>query len=278
MGYCGQLSAGHAAFMAIGAYASGILTAKLGISYWIALPCAGLCAGIAGIIFGASALRLKGFYLVASTLAAQFIVMWAILNWSSVTGGDAGMEVPFASIGNLILDSDAEYFYIIAATLLIGTFFAKNIVRTKIGRAFLAVRDNELAANVMGIRPTSTKLLAFFIGCAYAGVAGALLVHWKGVAFPAVFNLWFSFQLLGYIVIGGMATIVGPFLGVFFIEILNNSLSSITVAMGAPTLALYMRDMIFGLAIIIFLLFEPRGLAHRLSLFKTYYRLWPYAF
>jgi branched-chain amino acid transport system permease protein len=278
MGYCGQLSIGHAAFMAVGAYTSGLLTAKLGISYWIALPCAGLAAGLMGVIFGASALRLKGFYLVASTLAAQFVIMWGINSWSTVTGGDAGLRLPYPTIGSFTLDSDVKFFYLILICLIIGTFFARNLIRTRIGRAFVAVRDNELAANVMGIRLATTKLLAFFIGCTYAGIAGSLWVHWQGIAFPELFNLWLSIWLLGYLIIGGMASTVGPFFGVILIESLNHTLATLVTDMGAPTFAIYLRDFTFGLIIILFLLFIPRGLAHRFSLFKIYYRLWPYTY
>lgn len=278
MGYCGQLSIGHAAFMAVGAYTSGLLTSKLGLPFWIGLPCAAVGAGLVGIIFGAASLRLKGFYLVASTLAAQLVVLWCLNAWTSVTNADMGLPVPRPSIGSFIFNSDAKYFYIILACLLLGTFFARNLIRTRIGRAFIAIRDNELAANVMGIRLTNTKLLAFFIGCAYAGVAGALLAHWQGIAFPEFFNLWLSIWLIGYLIVGGIGTTVGPFFGVIVILLISNGLSWTVRTLGSPAFALTASDMIFGLIIILFIIFEPRGLAYRWSLFKTYYRLWPYSY
>ena len=139
-GYCGQISIGHAAFMAVGAYTSAILVTKLGFPFWVALPCAGIMAGLVGLIFGLPSLRVKGFYLVLATLAAQFIIMWVIMRIRFLTGGYAGIKVPRPELGGIVFDTDQSYFYIIAVLLVIMTFLAKNIVRTKVGRAFIAIR------------------------------------------------------------------------------------------------------------------------------------------
>ena len=147
-GFCGQISLGHAGFMAVGAYTSAVLTAKLGLSFWAALPCAALAAGIAGIIFGLPSLRIKGFYLIMATIAAHFIIMWVILQLYGVTGGGDGLAVPRPEIAGFVFKSKASYFYLVMIIACLGTLLAKNLVRTRAGRAFIAIRDNELAAEV----------------------------------------------------------------------------------------------------------------------------------
>jgi branched-chain amino acid transport system permease protein len=279
-GYCGQISIGHVGFMAVGAYASAILTAKLGWSFWAALPCAALAAGTAGLIFGLPSLKIKGFYLIMATIAAHFIIVWLILQLYHVTGGPDGLAVPKPKIGSIVLKSKVSYFYLVMAIACLGTLLAKNIVRTRAGRAFVAIRDNDLAAEVMGISLWSYKLQAFFIGCVYAGVAGALLVHYYGFAsvdqFPFMDSVWY----LGMLIVGGMGSIPGAIFGAVSLRILDELvtifgpiLSKAVAAQAAAALALITR----GLVIIIFLIFEPRGLAHRWGMIKAYFRLWPFS-
>ncbi|MCJ7791432.1 MAG: branched-chain amino acid ABC transporter permease, partial [Dehalococcoidia bacterium] len=147
-GYCGQISIGHVGFMAVGAYISAVLCTKLGWSFWIALPCAGLGAGIAGLIFGLPSLKIKGFYLIMATIAAHFIIIWIILQLYNITGGPDGLAVPKPKIGSFVLKSKASYFYLVATIACLATLLTKNIVRTRAGRAFVAIRDNDLAAEV----------------------------------------------------------------------------------------------------------------------------------
>jgi len=281
-GYCGQLSSGHAAFVAIGAYTSALLTSHSMLPFWISVPAAGLLAGIIGLIVGITSIRLKGFYLIISTLAAQFIIMYIISHWTPVTGGSFGTSAPAPELLGISFNSPETYYYIALVALLIATYVAKNVVRTNVGRAFIAIRDNDLAAKVMGINVSAYKLLAFFIGCAFAGVGGAIAAHARGVVTPASYTLIESFWYLGYIIIGGLGTITGAFFGVIFIAILNNGLSAILSALssiyvGAASLLGPMMLVIFGLTIILFLIFEPRGLAHRWQIFKAWYRLWPFS-
>jgi branched-chain amino acid transport system permease protein len=212
-GYCGQISLGHAGFMAVGAYASGILTAQLGWSFWLALPCAGLAAGVAGIIFGLPSLKIRGFYLIMATVAAHFIIIWLIIQLRSITGGADGLLVPKPEIGSFVLDTKGSYFYLVMIIVCLATFAARNLVRTRAGRAFIAIRDNDLAAEVMGVNLWFYKLLAFFIGCVFAGVAGSLLVHYYGFAsvdfFPFMNSVWY----LGMLIIGGMGSTIGVIFG-----------------------------------------------------------------
>lgn len=279
-GYCGQISMGHVGFMAVGAYVSAILTAKLGWSFWAALPCAAMSAGMVGLIFGLPSLKIRGFYLIMATIAAHFIIIWLILQLRDLTGGADGMPVPKPRLGNFIFDSKASYYYLVMVMACLATALAVNIVRTRAGRAFVAIRDNDLAAEVMGINLFSYKLQAFFIGCVYAGVAGVLMVHYYGFAsvdqFPFIESVWY----LGMLIVGGMGSIPGAILGALALKLLDELvtvvgpiLSAAIAAQAAASVALVSR----GLVIMLFLIFEPRGLDHRWEMVKAYFRLWPFS-
>lgn len=284
VGYCGQLSIGHAGFIAVGAYTTAILTGKLELPFLVGLICAGIVAGIVGLIFGIPSVRVKGFYLAITTIAAQFIIIWVINHWE-ITGGFVGLKVPYASIAGFEFRSEMSQFYLIMAIAVLCIFFAKNLARTRVGRAFIAIRDNDLAAEVMGINLLYYKLLAFFIGCFLAGIAGALLAHWIGFMNTEQFSLTESILYIGMIIIGGLGTALGPILGVIFIRIIQQVLTvqlvpylESTFTMMPAGFATGVTPMIFGLVIVLFLVLEPRGLAHRWGLFKSAYRLWPFSY
>jgi branched-chain amino acid transport system permease protein len=282
-GYCGQLSIGHAGFMAVGAYTTGILTGKLGMPFLAGLICSGFSAGLIGLIFGLPSVRVKGFYLAITTIAAQFIIIWVINHWS-LTGGFVGMSVPRASIGGFTFRSEASQFYLIMVITAICILFANNLARSRVGRAFIAVRDNDLAAEVMGINLTYYKLLAFFIGCFLAGIAGALFAHWTGFLNAENFTLTDSILYIGMIIIGGLGTTIGPILGAVVIRILQDRIMYIAPVLERAFPAIPagftsgIAPMVFGLVIVLFLILEPRGLAHRWVLFKAAYRLWPFSY
>jgi len=284
-GYCGQLSIGHAGFIAVGAYTAAVLTNRLELPFLVGLICAGFAAGLVGLIFGIPSVRVKGFYLAITTIAAQFIIIWVINHWSAVTGGFVGIKVPYASIGGFIFSSEASQFYLIMVIAALCIFLAKNLARSRVGRAFIAIRDNDLAAEVMGISLFYYKLLAFFIGCFLAGIAGSLLAHWIGFMNAEQFSLTESILYIGMIIIGGLGTTLGPILGVTFIRLLQQVLTVEVVPFlegsfsALPAgFATGVTPMLFGLVIILFLVLEPRGLAHRWSLFKSAYRLWPFSY
>jgi branched-chain amino acid transport system permease protein len=279
-GYCGQISIGHAGFMAVGGYTSAVLCAKLGVPFWAALPCGALAAGIAGLIFGLPSLKIKGFYLIMATIAAHFIIIWTIIQLHSITGGADGLSVPRAKIGSISLSSKTNYFYMVMGLACLATLVAKNIVRTKAGRAFIAIRDNDLAAEVMGVSLWSYKLQAFFIGCVYAGVAGSLLTHYYSFAstdqFPFMDSVWY----LGMLIVGGMGSTTGAVLGAVALKLLDELVTiagPILSAAVAPQAAASLALISHGLVIIIFLIFEPRGLHHRWEMIKAYFRLWPFS-
>jgi branched-chain amino acid transport system permease protein len=279
-GYCGQISIGHAGFMAVGGYTSAVLCAKLGFPFWVALPCGALAAGIAGFIFGLPSLKIKGFYLIMATIAAHFIIIWTIIQLRSITGGPDGLSVPTPTIGGIVLSSKVNYFYLVMVITCLATLLAKNIVRTRAGRAFIAIRDNDLAAEVMGISLWSYKLQAFFIGCVYAGVAGSLLLHYFSFAstdqFPFMDSVWY----LGMLIVGGMGSTTGAIFGAVALKLLDELVTMagpVLSAAVAPQAAASLALISHGLVIIIFLIFEPRGLHHRWEMIKAYFRLWPFS-
>ena len=282
-GYCGQISIGHVGFMAVGAYTSAILSAKLGWPFLATLPSAALAAGIAGLIFGLPSLKIKGFYLIMATIAAHFIIIWLILQPNHITGGADGFAVPIPEIAGFVFRSKASYFYLVSVFACLATFTAQNIVRTRAGRAFVAIRDNDLAAEVMGINLWSYKLQAFFIGCVYAGVGGALLIHYYAWASADLFPFMDSVWYLGMLIVGGMGSTVGAIFGAVALKLLDEMVTIVgpilasifpsVAAQAAASLGLITR----GLVIILFLIFEPRGLAHRWGLIKAYLKVWPFS-
>ncbi len=279
-GYCGQISIGHAGFMAVGGYASAILCAKLGFPFWLALPCGALAAGMTGLVFGLPSLRIKGFYLIMATIAAHFIIIWIIIQLRSITGGPDGLSVPKATIGSITLSSKTNYFYLVMGFSCLATLLAKNIIRTRAGRAFIAIRDNDLAAEVMGISLWSYKLQAFFIGCVYAGVAGSLLIHYYSFAsidqFPFMDSVWY----LGMLIVGGMGSTTGAIMGAVALRLLDELITMVGPVLSAavaPQAAASLALISHGLVIIVFLIFEPRGLHHRWEMIKAYFKLWPFS-
>jgi len=279
-GYCGQISIGHSGFMAVGGYTSAILCAKLGWPFWAALPCGALVAGIAGLLFGLPSLKIKGFYLIMATIAAQFIIIWIIIQLRGITGGTDGLLVPKPTIGTISLSSKTSYYYLVMFFAVMATITAYNIVRTRAGRAFIAIRDNDLAAEVMGVSLWSYKLQAFFIGCIYAGAAGSLLVHYVRFAsieqFPFMDSVWY----LGMLIVGGMGSTSGAIFGVVALKLLDELVTiagPVMAAAVAPQAAASLALISHGLIIIIFLIFEPRGLHHRWEIIRTYFKLWPFS-
>jgi branched-chain amino acid transport system permease protein len=282
-GYCGQLSIGHAGFIAVGAYTSAILTNKFELPFLVGLISAGLVAGLVGILFGIPSLRIKGFYLAISTIAAQFIIIWIISHWTNVTGGYNGIVVPIATIGGITFRTQSSQFFLVLIIVILVMFLAKNIARTRTGRAFVAIRDNDLAAEVMGINLFRYKLLAFFVGCFLAGIAGSLLAHWIGKVSPEHFSMTDSILYVGMIIIGGLGNTIGPIFGVITIRMLQQGITFLSPvlenAFALPAgFTTGIGPMVFGLVVILFLILEPRGLAHRWQLFKASYRLWPFSY
>jgi branched-chain amino acid transport system permease protein len=283
VGYTGQISIGQAAFLAVGAYSTAILEAKLGLPFYLAIPLAALITAAVGLVFGIPSLRLRGLYLAIATLAAYFITTYVIIHWESMTNGVLGFNVAPATVFGLPLDSDGRIFYLIYALVIPAILFTKNLFRTKVGRAFIAIRDRDVAASVMGVSLFHYKLLAFVISSFYAGVAGGLMAHHSRIVFPDSFTLLVSIDYLAMIIIGGMGSILGSIFGAVFMtllpEILKLSATSLTgVYPQAFGFIASTRDIVFGLAVIFFLMYEPQGLARIWLSLKSYWKLWPYAY
>jgi len=282
-GFTGQISIGHGAFAGVGAYTSGILTVKLGLPFWVALPGAGLVTAAAGSIFGIPSLRLKGLYLAIATLAAQVIIDFTIVHATPLTNGTRGMFLPSPSFLGRPLDSAVPYYYLTLLLAILATGFALNLFRSRVGRAFVAVRDRDLAAQVMGINLFGYKILAFAVSSFYAGVAGSLWGHYLRVISPEHFTIVTSIEYLAMIIIGGLGSVMGSIYGAVFMTLLPIVLRTIAEALSSffpdiENIFLGLREAIFGATLVLFLVFEPEGLAKMWRNVKDYFRLWPFSY
>ena len=282
-GFTGQISLGQGAFLGVGAYTSAYITAKMGLPFWVGVPAAGFVTALAGMIFGIPSLRLKGLYLAIATLASQFILEWIFLRWEPVTGGSYGIVVPRPSIGGYVFDSDRSYYYIVLVIAAVMVLFATNLMRTRTGRAFMAVRDHYISAEIMGINLFKYRILSFAVSSFYAGVAGALYGHSLRYVSSEQFNIGVSIVYLAMIIIGGLGSILGSIYGAVFMILLPKLLTVVTTQLGTSfpgiaEVAIALEQGIFGAIIIMFLIFEPDGLAHRWKMIKAYWKLYPFSY
>jgi branched-chain amino acid transport system permease protein len=282
-GFTGQISLGNAAFMAVGAYGAAWFAGHAGLSPALAIPLSGILAAVAGMIFGVPSLRLKGLYLAMATLAAHFIMEFAATHWNAVTGGVSGVSVPPASAFGYALDSDYKLYFLIFPLTCMLALFAKNLFRTRVGRAFVAIRDQDVSAEVMGVNLYKYKLISFGVSSFYAGVAGALLAYQARYISPENFPITLAIDYLAMIIIGGMGSILGAILGAVFITGLPELLRLGAARLSGEFPALVglfssLKLGVFGLAIVLFLIFEPDGLAARWRKIKTYWRLYPFSY
>jgi branched-chain amino acid transport system permease protein len=287
VGYCGQISLGTGAFMAVGAYATYNFVIRVeGMPLVVAILLGGLCATAVGVLFGIPSLRIKGLYLAVATLAAQFFVDWAFLRigWFTNHSASGSVSVSNLSLLGWKIDAPWEKYLFCLGFLTVFALLAKNLVRSHIGREWMAIRDMDVAAAVIGIRPVYAKLTAFAVSSFIVGVAGALwgFVH-LGAWEPAAFSIDRSFQLLFMVIIGGLGSIMGSFFGAAFIVVLPIFLNQALPALGSvvgvsiSTAAVaHTEFMIFGALIVFFLIVEPHGLARLWSIGKEKLRLWPF--
>ena len=252
MGYTGQIAAGHAGFLALGAYFTAIIGEHL---QWLPCPIllllAGIFTGIIGFLLGIPILRLKGFYIAMATLAFGVVVSEVILQWSSLTGGDDGFSVPTAKIAGFTFDSDYKLYYLIIPITLLMTIMAKNLVNGYIGRAFIALRESEVAAQTIGIDLARYKTIAFAISAFYTGVAGGLFAYLITYLSPDAFTIELSVDFIAMIVIGGMGSILGSIIGAVILTGMQQVLAGL----------LDLQILIFGIALIVFMIFMPRGIS-----------------
>jgi len=282
-GYTGQISLGHGAFMGVGAYASAILTMKLGVPFWFALPLSGLVAAVVGMFFGIPSLRLKGLYLAIATMAAQFIIQYLMRNATWLTGGSDGMSVRAPSFFGLPLNTDRRYYFLVYALVILATLFTKNLTRSRVGRAFVAIRDRYLSAEVMGVNVWGYRILSFGVSSFMVGVAGSLWAHYVLVISDEHFTIGLSVQYLASIIIGGLGSVTGAIYGAIFMTLLPELLRIPERALShiwenAFTIVNQLREGTFGLLVVLFIIFEPDGLAHRWNKIKAYWKLWPFSY
>jgi branched-chain amino acid transport system permease protein len=282
-GFTGQISLGNAAFLAVGAYTTAALAGRLGLPFPLVILASGLITAVAGMFFGVPSLRLKGLYLAMATLAAHFVVEFTVVHWEWMTGGVNGISVPAAKLGPLQLDDDARLFWVILPLTAFLLWFAKNLFRTRVGKAFVAVRDQDISAEVMGVNVFKHKLMSFGVSSFFVGVAGSLLAYQARIISPENFPITLAIDHLGMVIIGGLGSVLGAILGAIFITLLPEVLRLLTGSLSEFYPALVglfapLRTGVFGLTIVLFLIFEPDGLAARWRTIRDYWKLYPFSY
>jgi branched-chain amino acid transport system permease protein len=287
VGYTGQISVGHGAFMSVGAYTAANFAVRLGFPFWLALPLGGLMAALVGAVVGIPSLRIKGLYLAIATLAGQLIIEWLINHVTWISGGvQASIEVPRPTLGGWVIDSDREMYYFLMFFVVLALVGTMNLVRSRVGRAFIAIRDHDVAAEIIGINIFRYKVLAFAISSFYAGVTGVLYTYYLGVANYEQFQINVSIDYLAMIIIGGLGSVLGSVFGAIFVTLLPIVIRWVMEAFGgalfSPQTVLNiipnLRLMLFGGLIILFLIMEPEGLNRLWRNVRNYFRVWPFAY
>ena len=287
IGYCGQITLGHAAFIAVGAYVTAIGVLFWGLPYPVAAVLGCLLAGLWSVLFGLPSARIKGFYLIMTTMAAQFITVDFIITHyvSRVGGREHYFSLPpgTITIAGWPVDSETKVYYLASALTILSLAGMANLLRTRVGRAWIAIRDNDIAAEAMGVNVVYYKLLAFFAAGVLAGVAGAVWIPSLLFVSPEHFQLSWGLWLVGVILVGGIGSLHGVVFGAIFVTLIPELLRFAVFPLSDvyPALSerfLYVKEAAFGLAIVLFLLYEPRGLAYRWQQTKNYFNLWPFAY
>ncbi|MBI3780637.1 MAG: branched-chain amino acid ABC transporter permease [candidate division NC10 bacterium] len=287
IGYSGQLTLGHAAFIAVGGYATAIGMLQYGLPYPVSMALGAILAGLWSVLFGLPSARVKGFYLIMTTMAAQFVTVDFIITQyvSRVSGREQSFSLPPGTItvGPWVIDTELKVYYLMIALVTLCTMGMANLLRTRVGRAWIAIRDNDIAAEMMGVNVVRYKLMAFFVAGVLGGLAGSFWISSLYVVSPDHFQFSWSVWLVGVILIGGVGSLHGVIFGSIFVTVLLEALKFAVIPLSDayPALStgfLYIKEGVFGLAIVVFLLYEPRGLAYRWQQLKNYFNLWPFAY
>ena len=296
IGFCGQVTLGHAAFLAVGAYTSTLLILEfpwpkflldLGLAYPISILAAAVVAGIWSVLFGLPSARVKGFYLILTTMAAQFITVDFIITQyvSQIGGRGQAFSLPPGTIkiGPWVIDSDLKIYHMMLVLVILLVAAVVNLLRSRVGRAWVAIRDNDISAEVMGINVVQYKLFAFFVAGFIGGVAGAFWISNLAAISPEHFPWFWSLWLVGVILIGGVGSVHGTIFGSIFMVVVMELLQMavIPLASSYPKLLmdfLFIKEAAFGLAICAFMIFEPNGLSYRWWQAKNYFNLWPFSY
>ncbi|RJR25739.1 MAG: branched-chain amino acid ABC transporter permease [Desulfobacteraceae bacterium] len=283
-GFTGQISLGHAAFFAIGAYGTAILASRFSLPFWVSLPAGGIVATVAGLLVGVPCLRLKGLYLAMATMSFGVVIEFLVVTLDGLTKGVRGIAVPPVKLFGYALDSNETLYYLLLSVTALCLITASNIIRTRVGRAFVAIRDRDIAAEVMGVDLVTYKVMAFAISSFYAGIAGGLYAYLMAYIHPEHFSFLLSVQYLAMIIVGGLGSILGSVFGAVFITIVPEFIKSFAEGLSRifPVLEGRYDDnwniAAFGLMIVLFLIFEPKGLAGIWGRVKTCFKNWPYTY
>ncbi|MBF0496502.1 MAG: branched-chain amino acid ABC transporter permease [Deltaproteobacteria bacterium] len=301
IGFCGQITLGHAAFIAVGAYTSALMLlhipesqafwavflTKSGLLYPVSIVAAGIVGGLWSVLFGLPSAKVKGFYLIMTTMAAQFITVdFVITQYVAQIGGRGqAFSLPPGTIkiGPWEIDNDVKVYFLMLTLVILLTMGVANLMRSKTGRAWIAIRDNDIAAEAMGINIILYKLKAFFVAGFIAGVAGAFWISNLSAVSPEHFTWFWSLWLVGVILIGGFGSIHGTIFGSLFMVLVMELLQYLVGVLTPwfPSLSmnfLFLKESVFGLAICVFLIFEPNGLSYRWWQIKNYFNLWPFSY
>ena len=276
-GYTGLISLGHAAFFAIGAYSSAYFTSTLKLSFWFSVPISGVITCLIGFVVGIPALRMRGLYLAIATMAFSFIIEQIVLQWESVTNGVRGIALTRPILGPISFKSDYVYYYLVLAVATLLIIGARNLLRSPTGRALIAIRDSEIAAQAMGIHLGRYKIIAFGLSAFYTGVAGCLFGHFMKYIGPENFTLLDSIGFIVMILIGGLGTLQGAVLGSVFITFLPEF-----IRLGKDFLPSIIKEqsgiqpLVYSLIMIFFIIYEPHGIYGRWLKLKFYFEMFPY--
>jgi branched-chain amino acid transport system permease protein len=279
-GFAGQISLGHAGLLAAGAFTVGILFKELNAPFWITLPAAAVVGALLGVVFGLPSLRLRGLYLAVSTLALHFVVVYLGGEYETKRGYSTGIVIDPPKIAGFELISPRIWYFVLLGTALATLLICINLLRSKTGRAWRAIRSHETVAEALGINIASNKLLAFVISSALTSIAGALFGYYRGFVSVEAFSLFLTIQYVAMIIIGGMGSLLGALLGAFFVTLLPYAIeAAMAMLPGAQRYAgllFAVNYAAFGLVMILFLVFEPLGLVGIWHRIQTYLLLWPF--
>lgn len=279
-GFAGQISLGHAGLLAAGAFTTGILFKEFAAPIWVTLPASACIGALLGLIFGLPSLRLRGLYLAVSTLGLHFIVVYIGGEYEARRGFSTGITVDPPSLGGLTLNDGRAWYFVLLAFAAAATLFSINLLRSKTGRAWRALRANETVAEALGVNVAGHKLLAFVISSTMTSVAGCLFAYYRSFVSAEAFSLFLSIQYVAMVIIGGMGSVLGALLGAVFVVLLPYMVEWATGVLPLPAsisgLVFAINHTVFGVVMVLFLLFEPQGLVGIWQHIQNYFLLWPF--
>ncbi len=281
-GMAGQVSMGHSAFIMVGGYITAILSVNFGWSVWFTLPVAAVLTAAIGLLVGAPSSRIKGFYLAVATFAFFFVAQFIIKHLDFAGGINGIMNIPPPWIGGLKINTDLEWYFMLLGITIICCLLSANLIRSRLGRAFNLVRDNDITAASMGVNVYLTKLRAFFIGAMLGGLAGGLWASYVTLIRADQFVIWDSIWYLGMIIIGGAGSTTGALLGVIFLRLISQVVHVVTgtgvFASMSNTLSITLNYLVYGVVIILFISIQPNGLLALWKKIKANYKRWPFGY